>query len=182
MMKFTPLPLSSAHLIEPEIMEDPRGGFSRLYCRKELESIGCRSPIAQVNQSFNRDKGTLRGLHYRVRPGAEIKMVMCVRGAVFDVIVDLGKGSETFLKWHGEIISAANRKIMYVPEQCAHGFQTLEDDCVLVYFHTGFYDPDHERVIRYDEPRVGVKWPAGISSISERDRNAPYLSPDFPGL
>lgn len=181
-MRFNPLPLSGACIIEPEVMDDPRGGFARLYCRRELEAIGGNAGIAQINQSFNRDKGTLRGLHYRVRPAAEAKMVMCVKGAVFDVVVDLGKGSETFLKWHGEIISAENRKIMYVPEHFAHGFQALEDDSVLVYLHTGFYDPQYERVIRYDDPRIGVKWPLKVSSISDRDRGAAFLPPGFPGM
>ncbi len=181
-MKINPLPLAGACLIEPEIMEDPRGSFSRLYCRRELESIGLRSEIAQINHSFNKEKGTLRGLHYRLRPGAEIKMVTCVRGAVFDVIVDIGKGSKTFLKWHGEILSAENKKIMYVPEHCAHGFQTLENGCVLVYFHGGFYDPQYEMVIRYDEPRIGVNWPAAITSMSERDQDAVSLPAGFPGI
>lgn len=181
-MRFSPLPLSGAYIIEPEVMDDTRGGFARLYCRRELEAIGGNAGIAQINQSFNRDKGALRGLHYRVRPGAEVKMVMCTRGAVFDVIVDLGKRSETFLKWHGEIISAENGKIIYVPERFAHGFQALEDDCRLIYFHSGFYDPLYERAIKYDDPCIGVKWPLAVSSISDRDRDALFLPPDFPGI
>lgn len=182
MMKFIPLPLEGACLIEPEPANDPRGSFSRLYCRKEMGPLWGNAAVAQINRSLNRDKGTLRGLHYRVPPGAEKKIIMCVRGAVFDVIVDLGKGSESFLKWHGEIISAGNMRMISIPGHFAHGFQTLEDDSMLVYFHSKFYEPLHERVIRYDDPRINIKWPLTVSSLSERDRCASQLSPDFPGL
>ncbi|MFC1856962.1 dTDP-4-dehydrorhamnose 3,5-epimerase [Thermodesulfobacteriota bacterium] len=181
-MKFTKLPLDSAYLIEQKVIHDKRGMFSRLFCKQELESIGHKKEIVQVNHSVNLKAGALRGMHFQYPPSAEIKMVKCLRGSVFDVVIDLRRHSATFMKWHGEVLSGNNMKMMYIPEGFAHGFQALADNCELLYFHTEYYSPEHEGAVRYDDPMVGITWPRAITEISERDSRHPLLSEDFGGI
>lgn len=181
-MKIAAMPLKGAFIIEPEPFEDTRGRFSRIFCKKEFQAIGLEKDIAQVNHSVTVQKGAIRGMHFQRPPMAEIKMVKCLRGSVFDVIIDLRKGSSTFLKWHGEILSAENMKMMYVSEGFAHGFQTLEEDSELLYFHTEFYSSEHEGGVRFDDPLINIQWPMEITDISEKDRNHPLLSQDFEGI
>jgi len=181
-MKFTELPLKSACVIDSEPFEDKRGLFERIFCEKEFKEISRSKKIVQINHSFTKEKGTLRGMHYQEPPMTEIKMVKCLRGSVYDVIIDLRKGSDTFLKWFGETLSSDNRRMMYVPEGFAHGFQTLELDCELLYFHTEYYSPDYERAVRFNDPKVGIKWPLDITEISERDMSHELLSGSFEGV
>lgn len=181
-MNFNPLPLQDAYIIEPNPYEDHRGKFSRLFCQKELKKINHIKPIVQINYSINKQKGTVRGMHYQKPPKAEIKMVQCLKGEVFDVIVDLRKNSPTFLKWHGEILSSKNMKIMYIPEGFAHGFQVLENDSELLYFHTEFYSPLYEAGVKYNDPKINIAWLLNPINISEKDQNYPLLTSVFEGV
>lgn len=176
------LPLEDAFVIEPELVTDNRGIFARVFCQRELQSTLHGKNIVQINHSMTRQKGAIRGMHFQYPPKVESKMVKCLHGSVFDVIIDLRQGSSTFLKWHGEILSDENMKMMYLPEVFAHGFQTLEENCELIYLHTEFYSPEHEGGVRYDDPKIGIKWPLGITDISERDEKHPLLSEGFPGI
>lgn len=156
--------------------------FERIFCENEFKEISHSKNIVQINHSLTKDVGAVRGMHYQNPPMAEIKMVRCISGSVYDVIIDLRKGSETFLRWNGKILSSENKRMMYIPEGFAHGFQTQEPNCELFYFHTEFYNPDHESAVRFDDPRVGIKWPLDVTEISERDRNHPLLSENFKGI
>ena len=178
-MRINKLVLEGAFVIEPEPSTDDRGLFARIFCKEELQSILHGKSIVQVNHSMTRHKGAIRGMHFQRPPTAEIKMVKCLRGSVFDVMIDLRSDSSTFLNWHGEKLSAENMKMMYIPEGFAHGFQTLEQNSELLYLHTEFYSPEHEGGVRYNDPKIGIKWPLEATDISERDRNHPLLAEDF---
>jgi dTDP-4-dehydrorhamnose 3,5-epimerase len=181
-MNFTPLPLQGAYIIEPNLFADHRGKFSRLFCQEELKQIGHDKPIVQINHSLTKQIGTVRGMHYQKPPKAEIKMVQCLKGEVFDVLVDLRKNSLTFLKWHGEILSANNMKMMYIPEGFAHGFQVLENNSELLYFHTEFYNSPYEAGIRYNDPEINIEWLLEPVNVSEKDQNYPLLNSMFEGV
>lgn len=181
-MKIIKTPLQDAYIIEPEPFVDDRGKFARLYCHEELQQIGHFKPIVQVNYSLTRQKGTIRGMHFQYSPKAEIKMVRCLRGSVFDVIIDLRCGSPTFLQWCGEILSEKNMKMMYIPEGFAHGFQTLENNSEFLYLVTEFYSPKHEGGISYNDPLINISWPLEVTDISERDKELPLLSNEFQGI
>ncbi len=178
-MRIRELPFEGAFAIEPEPVTDSRGIFSRIFCRNEFQRILNGRNIVQINHSMTRKKGSIRGMHFQYPPKSEVKMVKCLRGSVFDVMIDLRNGSSTFLKWHGEILSADNMKMMFIPEGFAHGFQALEKYCELLYFHTEIYSPEHEGGVRYDDSKVGIKWPLEITHVSEKDQNHPLLSEDF---
>ena len=175
-MRINKLPLEDAFVIEPEPFMDDRGLFARVFCEQELKEIGYTKGIVQINHSVTNQKGTIRGMHFQYAPKAEIKMVKCLGGAVFDVIVDLRKLSSTFGKWHGEILSSDNMKMMYIPEGFAHGFQTLEQNSELLYLHTEYYSPEYEGGVRFDDPDLAIDWPLPPAVISERDRSLPLLS------
>ncbi len=181
-MNIKQTPLQDAFVIEPEPIEDIRGRFSRIFCQNELYDILNGKNIVQINQSLTRQKGTVRGMHFQRYPRSEVKMVKCFCGSVFDVIIDLRKGSSTFLKWHGETLSSKNMKMMYIPEDFAHGFQTLEENCELLYLHTEFYSPEHEDGVRYDDPLINIQWPMKITDLSEKDRMHHLLGQDFSGI
>jgi len=181
-MRTNKLPLEGAFVIEPEPFADDRGVFARVFCKQELQNILNGKNIVQINHSLTKQKGAIRGMHFQRPPKAEIKMVKCLRGSVFDVMIDLRQGSSTFLKWHGEVLSAENMKMMYVPEGFAHGFQTLEENSELLYFHTEFYSPEHEGRVRYNDPMINISWPLEITDVSERDQNHQLLSRDFKGI
>lgn len=182
-MKITKLPLKNACLIEPEPVSDHRGQFSRIFCKSELSKIlGHDKEIVQINHSINKKKGALRGMHFQYPPKAEVKIVSCINGAVFDVMIDLRKNSKTFLNWHGEILTKENQKMMFIPEGFAHGFQVLEQKSELLYFHTEFYSPDHEGSIRYNDPAINISWPLDISEISEKDKKHSFLDDKFSGI
>jgi dTDP-4-dehydrorhamnose 3,5-epimerase len=164
-----------AFVVEPERSVDARGFFARTFCRREFEALGLNPNLAQCSISWNRRRGTLRGLHYQAAPHAEAKLVRCTRGAVFDVVVDLREGSPTFGRWHACELSAENRSAMYIPEGCAHGFQTLVDDTEALYLISEFHHPESSRGARWDDPAIGVEWPLAVTEMSERDASFPYL-------
>ena len=181
-MRINKLLLENAFVIEPEPFTDDRGIFARVFCRHELQSILHGKNIVQINYSLTRQKGAIRGMHFQRPPKAEIKMVKCLRGSVFDVMVDLRSNSSTFLKWHGEKLSAENMKMVCVPEGFAHGFQAMEENSELLYLHTDFYSFEHEGGVRYGDPMINISWPLEVMDISERDQNHPLLSHDFKGI
>ena len=181
-MKILENPFEKAFVLEAEPYVDHRGEFGRIYCQDELKQIGHYKQIVQVNHSLTRKSGAIRGMHFQYPPKAEIKMVKCLRGSVFDVIVDLRRDSDTLLQWYGEVLSDENLKMMYVPEGFAHGFQTLEENTELLYLHTEFYSPEQEGGVRYDDPILSIAWPWKATEISEKDQEYPLLSEDFEGI
>jgi dTDP-4-dehydrorhamnose 3,5-epimerase len=172
--------LPDVHLLEIEKAEDERGFFARLWDAEELSRRGLNARLAHVSVSFNRRKGTLRGLHYQAPPMAEVKIVRCIRGAIFDVAVDLRESSPTFKQWTGVELTADNRRALYIPEGLAHGFQTLADDTEVMYFIGGEYSPAHSRGVRWNDPAFGIKWPDDQRTINERDRTYADFSPAHP--
>jgi len=181
-MNFSPLPLQGAYIVESNSYEDHRGKFTRIFCQEELKKIGHSKPIVQINHSLTKEIGSVRGMHYQKPPKAEIKMVQCLKGEVFDVIVDLREDSPTFLKWHGEILSSKNMKMMYIPEGFAHGFQVLESNSELLYFHTEFYNPLYEAGVRYNDPKMNIAWLLKPINISEKDQYYPLVTSLFEGV
>lgn len=175
-MIFRELELAGAFLIEPERHEDERGFFARTFCRREFEAHGLDPFVAQANLSYNRARGTLRGMHYQAPPSEEAKTVRCVRGAIHDVIVDLRPDSATFARHAAVELSAADRRALYVPPGFAHGFQTLEPETEVSYLMSAFYAPEHGRGFRHDDPEIGIRWPLPVSVISAKDRDLPAFS------
>ena len=180
-MKFLPTILNGSFTIQLDPINDERGWFARYFCKKEFSTIGHEKEWVQMNHSFSLKKGTLRGMHFQKPPHSEVKLVRCIQGSVFDVIIDLRKDSPTFLKWFGAELSAENKLMMYIPEGFAHGFQTLEDNSGLLYMHTAYYSPEAEDGLRYNDPQVNISWPLEISEISMRDTNHDLLE-KFNGL
>jgi dTDP-4-dehydrorhamnose 3,5-epimerase len=178
---FTPTPLAGAFVIEPEPIPDARGLFARTWCQRELDAHGLESRLAQCSTSFNKRKGTLRGMHFQVAPFAETKIVRCTRGSMYDVIIDLQPESATFTRHFGATLTADNRKAMYIPTGFAHGFQTLEDDTEVFYQISEFYSPTHSRGVRWDDPAFQIRWPPAERTLSERDRSYPDFEPAMPG-
>jgi dTDP-4-dehydrorhamnose 3,5-epimerase len=181
-MIFTETPLQDSYTIELEPFTDERGWFARYFCMDEFSQIGHTNEWMQMNHSATYKKGSLRGMHYQLPPFSEIKLVRCIAGAVFDVIVDLRKESKTFLQWFGAELSSSNKKMMYIAEGFAHGFQCLTDNCELLYHHTGFYKSDAEAGIKYDDSKINITWPLPVTVISERDKSHPYLNENFKGI
>jgi dTDP-4-dehydrorhamnose 3,5-epimerase len=170
---FTETKLKGAFILEPEKHEDDRGFFARSWCQKEFQAHHLNPRIVQCNISFNKMKGTLRGMHYQASPFAEAKLVRCTAGALYDVIIDLRPDSPTYKQYVGEVLSAANYKMFYVPEGFAHGFQTLEDNTEIFYQMSEFFSPEHARGVRYNDPAFGIKWRIANPVIVDRDRNYP---------
>jgi dTDP-4-dehydrorhamnose 3,5-epimerase len=166
---FRETPLPGAFEVECERIEDQRGFFARCWCKREFGVHGLRTDLVQCSISFNRLRGTLRGLHYQISPHAEAKLVRCTMGAVYDVIVDLRPDSGTYLKWFASELTAGNRKMMYIPEGFAHGFQTLCDETEIFYQMSEYHAREHADVIRWDDTRIGIPWPMPPTVISERD-------------
>lgn len=175
-------PLSDLKLIQRILFEDDRGYLERLFCADELAAVFFRKPIAQINHTLTKKRNTVRGMHFQHTPGSELKMISCVRGRVYDVAVDLRKYSKTFLHWHAEILSEDNRKSLIIPEGFAHGFQSLSDNCQLIYLHSNFYNPALEAVVNPIDKKLSISWPEEISFISERDKNSPMLNDKFKGI
>lgn len=161
---------------------DGRGHLERLYCADELGAVIPAGHIAQINHTVTLKRGTVRGLHFQHPPHAEIKFVSCLRGEVFDVAVDLRRNSPTFLQWHAEILSPANRETLVIPEGFAHGFQTLTDDCEMLYFHSTAYDVAAEDGLNPLDPLLAIRWPEDIRELSSRDAAHPMLTPEFSGI
>ena len=172
-MRLSRTPLADAHIIDLDRIEDERGFFARSFDRRIFEEHGLNSAIAQGNLSFNRRRGTLRGMHYQSAPAAESKLIRCTRGAIHDVIIDLRPDSPTYCRHFGVDLTAENRRALYVPEMFGHGFQTLEDDTEVSYQVGEFYTPETERGVRYDDPAFAIDWPLPISVISPKDASWP---------
>jgi dTDP-4-dehydrorhamnose 3,5-epimerase len=174
-MRFIQTPLPGTWVIELDLLVDERGWFARTFDSAEFEAHGLNSSVIQCNASFNAHRDTLRGMHYQAEPYGESKLVRCVRGAIFDVAVDLRPGSPTRCAWHAVELSAENRRAYYIPAGLAHGFQSLTDDCELFYQMGHQYVPDAARGVRWDDPAFGIRWPAveGERTISERDNGYP---------
>jgi dTDP-4-dehydrorhamnose 3,5-epimerase len=175
-MIFTETVLKGAFLIELELQQDSRGFFARTFCTKEFKAHGLRPIVAQCNLSFNFKKGTLRGMHYQKAPSIETKLVRCVQGGIYDVIIDLRPNSPTYLSHLGIELTAENRRALYIPEGFAHGFQTLADDTEIFYQTGDFYAPECASGLRYDDPVLEIRWPLPVTDISEKDRSWPLIS------
>jgi dTDP-4-dehydrorhamnose 3,5-epimerase len=181
-MKIHPTRIEGVSVIEATPFEDKRGSFARMFCARELrEIIGSRS-IVQINVSRTATVGAVRGLHFQRPPYAESKLVSCLKGRVWDVALDLRSDSKTYLQWHSEELSSANRKTLFIPEGCAHGFQVLEADSELLYLHTQFYEPAAESGVRVTDSLLNIPWPLPVTDLSVRDQNHPLLSAAFTGL
>ena len=174
-MIFRKLALPGAWLVEPEKRSDERGFFARTWCREEFRKQGLVEDFVQRNLSVNLEPGTLRGMHWQEPPHAEVKLVQCTRGTIFDVIVDIRTTSPNYGKWLGVELTSANYQMLYVPEGFAHGFQTLEADCEVAYLVSAPYAPDAGRGLRYDDPLIGIEWPRKVARISDQDLNWPLI-------
>ena len=181
-MLFQDTPLQGAFTIDLEKRGDERGFFARLFCEVEFAAAGLESRFVQINTSGSAKRGTLRGMHFQLPPAAEVKVVRCIRGALYDVIVDLRPDSPSFRKWFGAELSADNRRMMYVPRGFAHGFMTLEDDTEALYLVSAFYAPQQERGLRFDDPAIGIEWPLVPGEMSDKDRSWPDLDAAWHGL
>jgi dTDP-4-dehydrorhamnose 3,5-epimerase len=174
-MIFTELALRGAYMVDVELREDERGHFARSFCAEEFARHDLKIHVAQCNVSFNRRKGTLRGMHFQAPPKEEAKLVRCTRGSVHDVIVDLRDGSPTFARWVAVVLSEENSRMIYVPEGFAHGFQTLVDNSDVFYQMFQSYSQELARGFRWDDPAFGIRWPLSDPIVSERDRMLPLL-------
>lgn len=174
-------PIAGLKVIQRKPIRDARGYFSRFFCAEEFRLAGLNSCIAQINHSYSKTSGTVRGMHFQL-PHAEIKFVSCIHGEIFDVAVDLRRNSPTFLKWHGEVLSAENQRSLLIPEGFAHGFQTLTDDCELLYLVSATYAPMAEGGVNAQDPLLKIEWPLPITEISDKDRNNVFLSPEYSGI
>ena len=174
-MKFVETALQGALIIHPELIEDERGFFARTFCRSEFEARGLDGELVQCSISFNRKKGTIRGMHLQLPPCEETRLVRCTRGAIYDVIVDLRPDSPTYCKWIAAELTEANRHQLYIPPGFAHGFQTLIDDCEVFYQMSAFYAPECSSGVRWDDPALKIEWPQPVTVISARDRSYPDL-------
>lgn len=175
-MVFQETILKGAYVIDLERREDPRGYFARAFCQREFEEVGLAPVMVQTNVSYNKKRGTLRGMHYQSAPHEEAKLVRCTRGSIYDVIVDVRPQSETFRRWVGVELTPETGRMLYVPEGFAHGFITLEDDTEVTYQVSAFYAPGYERGLRYDDPAIGIEWPVGVEVVSEKDGTWPDFS------
>lgn len=175
-------PLQDLLILEFERFVDSRGSFSRLFCDRELRDVMDGAPIVQVNHSRTHARGSLRGLHLQFPPSADVRIVQCIRGKVFDVAVDLRAESESLLSWHGIHLSADDDLAVVIPQGFAHGFQTIDPDSELLYLHTAHYDPALEAGFRYDDPLIAIDWPLDVTEVSDRDSTHALLEPAFAGI
>jgi dTDP-4-dehydrorhamnose 3,5-epimerase len=170
------------NVVQSSITNDERGGFSRLYCQREISEIIGSRRIVQINHSSTNEAGTLRGLHFQYAPHAEMKLVRCLKGRVWDVAVDLRQGSPSFLRWHAEELSPLNARMMVIPEGFAHGFQVLDPSSELLYLHTEFYHTSSEGGLRYDDPLLAIRWPVAVTNLSHRDASHSFVETHFSGI
>ena len=184
MSRFTILdtPIADLKIVKRQQLGDNRGFFSRLFCAEELAVVGWNKPIAQINQTFTQKQGTIRGMHFQRPPYVEMKLVSCLRGAIWDVVVDLRAASPTFLQWHAEELSAANHRALLIPEGFAHGFQALSADCELIYLHSRAYTPTAEAGLNPIDPMLSIIWPLAITELSVRDAQHPMVDHQFKGM
>jgi dTDP-4-dehydrorhamnose 3,5-epimerase len=181
-MTIRPTALHGVQVIDTTRFSDLRGAFSRLFCEHELAAVIGERRIVQVNHSRTLSKGAIRGMHYQRPPHAEMKLVRCIRGRVWDVAVDLRQGSPTFLRCHAEELTSENGRMLVVPEGCAHGFQVLEENSEMLYLHTAFYTPDAEDGLAYHDPKLAIPWPLPVTDLSDADGRRPFITEDFSGL
>jgi dTDP-4-dehydrorhamnose 3,5-epimerase len=181
-MEFKETPLKGCYTIELDRYSDSRGWFSRTFCSEQFKTIGFIEHWVQHNHSFTSETGSVRGMHYQKMPAGETKLIRCIAGKVYDVAVDLRPDSETYLKWHAVELSADNRTMMFIPKGFAHGFQTLTNNVELLYCHSEMYQPDHEAGLNCLDKLLDISWPLEITSISERDKQHPYINSKFEGV
>jgi dTDP-4-dehydrorhamnose 3,5-epimerase len=175
-MKFQELAIPGVFRVDIEQRHDERGFFARTFCATEFAGQGLETHWVQMNSSLTRTQGSVRGMHFQRPPHAEVKLVRCVKGAIFDVVVDLRENSQTYGHWCGVELDEDNRSMMYIPAGCAHGFQTLKPDTELLYMHSEFYNKESEGGLRFDDPGVAINWPLPITEISLKDRHHPFLN------
>jgi len=181
-MKLMSTDINGVFVVETAPFIDQRGSFVRYYCENELSLAIGKRRIVQINLSRTHAVGSVRGLHFQRPPHAEMKLIRCLKGRVWDVAVDLRAGSSTFMQWHAEELSSENARMVVIPEGCAHGFQVMEEDSELLYLHTALYTPEAESGALYNDPRLKIFWPLPVADLSERDRKHPQITPDFAGL
>ncbi len=172
-MIFTETKIKGVYIIEPEPLTDERGFFARSFCKEEFRKQGLETDIVQCNISYNKKKGTLRGMHYQAAPHEEVKIVSCTQGSIYYVVVDLRRDSLTYLHWHGEVLSEDSHRILYIPVGFASGFQTLKDDSVVFYQMGEFYHFECTCGIRWNDPAIGIIWPLSVEKIKEKDQKFP---------
>lgn len=178
----TDLPMAGLKLVERQRLGDSRGFLTRLFCDDELAAAGWHKPIVQINHTFTAQRGTVRGMHYQHPPHAEMKLLSCIQGEVWDIAVDLRAGSPTFLNWHAEKLTADNHRALLIPEGFAHGFQTISDNVTLLYCHNAAHHPDTEAALNILDPRLAISWPQAITVVSPRDAQHPLLNSEFKGV
>ena len=181
-LDFIDTPISDLKVVQRKPIRDARGYFSRFFCAEEFAQVGLSSDISQINHSYSKNAGTLRGMHFQMPPHAERKFVSCIRGEIFDVAVDLRRNSPTFLQWHGEVLSEENQRSLLIPEGFAHGFQALTDDCELLYLVSAAYEPTAEKGLNAEDPLLKIKWPLPIAEMSDKDRNNALLLTNYLGV
>jgi dTDP-4-dehydrorhamnose 3,5-epimerase len=181
-MKILDTPLADLKVVQSQPHRDGRGAFMRLFCARELKPVLGSRKIVQINHSQTSHAGAVRGMHFQPPPHAEMKMIRCLRGRVFDVAIDLRAGSPTFLRWHARELMGDDSEMVVIPEGFAHGFQALEPDSELLYLHTAFYEPSCESGLRHDDPRLAIAWPLQPHDLSARDSSHPLLDADFTGI
>jgi dTDP-4-dehydrorhamnose 3,5-epimerase len=181
-MTFTATPIAGCYIVQPTVIADSRGWFARTFCKNEFEQIRHTAEWVQMNHSFTQQKGAIRGLHFQYPPFGEIKLVRCIAGAVYDVVLDLRKDSSSFLQWFGVELSADNRSMLYIPKGLAHGFQVLKENSELIYHHSEFYKSGNEGGVRYNDPLIGIQWPLAVNDISIRDQQHDLLDKNFKGI
>jgi dTDP-4-dehydrorhamnose 3,5-epimerase len=181
-LRFAPTSVIGATVIDPILREDHRGHFSRAWCLREFAEHGIDFTPLQANRAFNIRRGTLRGMHFQIRPALEAKLIRCTRGRVLDVVLDLRRESPSYLRWYGVELTADNGRMLYIPERCAHGYQTLEDSTDMFYLTSQYYTPEAAGGVRYDDPAFHIEWPLEPTAVSELDRNWPLLSASMPLL
>lgn len=181
-MIFHATKLSGVYVIEPERHADERGFFARTWCQREFADHGLNPHLAQCSLSYNRQRGTLRGLHYQAPPHAEAKLVRATRGAIYDVVVDLRPDSPTQGQWLGVELTSQSGRSLYIPDSCAHGFQTLTDECEVCYQISEFHHPESALGVRWNDPQLAIDWPLPVTVISDRDAHLPLLVPGTPAL
>jgi dTDP-4-dehydrorhamnose 3,5-epimerase len=179
---FITTPLPGLKVVQRKKTEDSRGFLSRFYCAEEFAESGIDRPIAQINHTLTRKKGTVRGLHFQHPPYAEAKLISCMKGEILDIAVDIRKNSPSFLKWHAEVLSETNHRSLWIPEGFAHGFQTLTNHCELIYLHSTAYVKASEGAINPLDPMLAINWPLVITEISEKDKQQPMITLDFSGI
>jgi len=181
-MNIIPTAISGVVVVETTPFSDSRGAFARFFCERELAGVIGGRHIVQSNFSRTNSPGAVRGMHFQHAPHAEMKLVRCLAGRVFDVAVDLRRGSPTFLKWHAEELTPQTAKMLVIPEGCAHGFQVLEGPADMLYLHTAFYEKAAEGGVRHDDPALAIAWPLPATDISRRDLSHPLITSDFTGV